>query len=126
MNLCCSQVISTTIAGNFEIWNSIPKVVEKPKSRRKEIPETLFTKIPENLKNILGTVAIPGGIGIIILGVYLEDFLVVITGILIVIAVSIECWRVRQLNPEIKTVPLVVNEESEPLNRPGKNFLRIF
>lgn len=58
---------------------------------------------------IAGIVAIPGGIAILALGAWLKDALVIITGILIIVAVAIEIWRVRQpVEP--------VDEEAQPMN----------
>jgi Zn-dependent protease len=58
---------------------------------------------------VTGVIAIPGGLAILALGAWLKDALVIITGILIIVAVAIEIWRVRQ-----PAEP--VDEEAMPMN----------
>lgn len=49
--------------------------------------------------SIAAVIAIPGGIGVIIFGIYIEDVLSVITGLLIILVVILEWWRVRKNIP---------------------------
>ncbi len=62
---------------------------------------------------VTAAVAIPGGLAIIGLGIYLRDALTGVTGGLIVVAVLLEWYRVKKGLPS--TPPVQQEEESVPL-----------